>query len=756
MSSSEKRLLCEDSDAEEDEDKTKNDEKGSQHFVINSRYATDYEKRKRQEELTNTRRSGDDLYNTSGGSDDDSTSSESEDEDANLLTDKIDLNIFKTINAIKKKEDSIYNPSKQFFLSDDDEYNSDFHGSYQELKHKPKRYRDVVRDQILNKMNEEGDDDNETSDNDDEHNIGRFKDNKYAKIAYDEEQVSLRAAFFDKDHTSDDDAKTNDDDILFLKKEKEPSEISPDQKLLEDEIDSLFASKVITSDEMERNKVDDGEKFLFDFIKNKKWIDKDEFVNSDVLSSKMDDEDAFLEKSDEFESRYNFRFEEAAASAEDSGANEANTIPTSGATFSVVGYARSSLSDTIRRKDESRKMKRLQRKQRKLEERKAKEEQLKRLKNAKKEELEGRISKIKDTLGQLDSIDHQGGFDESLALKLIEGDYDSEKFEDVMSKMYGDQFYEQDDNGWKNDMDVRNDLERTEEAGDEGIILEEGDGALYDNSEVLDCEDENEVDNDEFDTREEVESFLSGDDQESSDAVQSLEKKMKSKMFDELYKLDYEDIIGDMPTRFKYRQVEANDYGLSAEEILFARDTTLKQFVSLRRMAPYDKKGEFNPGYKKRRRFRDNLKAEMLEDGIEKGLNNQNGPKDEAFLSNNVDTEPLTKKKRRRQKKGKKKEKLGGNQGSESNEIPSIETDGTNISIKTRKKKGKKRDKIHCKEANNDAEIEKSTGKDPSTVIESTNSRKRKMKRSQKENSDMKTKVRVSGVSTSRLASYGL
>ena len=605
-------------------------------------------------------------------------------------------------------------------------------------------------------MNEEGDDDNGNNDSDDEHNIGRFNDDKYAKIAYNEEQVSLRAAFLDKDRSSEDDAKTNNDDILLLKKVKESSEISPDQKLLEEEIDSLFASKVATSDEMKSNKVDDGENFLFDFIKNKKWIDKDEIVNSGVLSSKMDDdEDAFLEKTDEFESRYNFRFEEAAASVEDSNTNQANTIPTSGATFSVVGYARSSLSDTIRRKDESRKMKRLQRKERKLEERKAKEEQLKRLKNAKKEELEGRIGKIKDTLGQLDSTDRQGGFDETLALKLIEGDYDPKKFEYVMSQMYGDQFYEQDDTGWKNDIDVRNDLERMEEAGDEGIILEKGDGALYDTSEDLNCEDENEVDNDEFCTQEEVPPFLSGDNHESSDAVQSLEKKMKSKMFDELYKLDYEDIIGDMPTRFKYRQVKANNYGLSAEEILFARDTTLKQFVSLRRMAPYDEKEEFNPGYKKRRRFRDNLKAEMLEDGLEQELNNQNGSKDES-LSNNVGSEPPTKKKRRRQKKGKKTEKLESNQKSESNETPSIETDGTNMSIKTRKKKGKKRDKNQCKEANNSGEIEKSTDIDLSTVIESTKSRKRKRKRSQKDNSDMKTKVRVSGVSTSRLASYGL
>ena len=46
-------------------------------------------------------------------------------------------------------------------------------------------------------------------------------------------------------------------------------------------------------------------------------------------------------------------------------------------------------------------------------------------------------------------------------------------------------------------------------------------------------------------------------------------EKTYSDFMEEYYKMDCEDVIGgDLPTRFKYRQVVPNDYGLTVEEVI--------------------------------------------------------------------------------------------------------------------------------------------------------------------------------------------
>lgn len=56
---------------------------------------------------------------------------------------------------------------------------------------------------------------------------------------------------------------------------------------------------------------------------------------------------------------------------------------------------------------------------------------------------------------------------------------------------------------------------------------------------------------------------------------------------DEYYQLDFEDLIGSLPVRFKYKKVVPDSYSLTPEEILQAEDEDLNNVVSLKKLGPY-------------------------------------------------------------------------------------------------------------------------------------------------------------------------
>jgi protein KRI1 len=78
-----------------------------------------------------------------------------------------------------------------------------------------------------------------------------------------------------------------------------------------------------------------------------------------------------------------------------------------------------------------------------------------------------------------------------------------------------------------------------------------------------------------------------------------------------------EDFVSGMPTRFKYREVKDDSFGLSTEEILALSDKELNQVVSVKKLAPYreDEAVRVNREGLKKARNRAKEKLEELKRG---------------------------------------------------------------------------------------------------------------------------------------------
>lgn len=74
--------------------------------------------------------------------------------------------------------------------------------------------------------------------------------------------------------------------------------------------------------------------------------------------------------------------------------------------------------------------------------------------------------------------------------------------------------------------------------------------------------------------------------QHDSESVTAAKTEI-DKYMDEYYQMDYEDIVGGLPVRFKYRKVEPNSFSLKPEEILMADDADLNNVMSLKKLGPY-------------------------------------------------------------------------------------------------------------------------------------------------------------------------
>ncbi|KAJ8363371.1 hypothetical protein SKAU_G00122020 [Synaphobranchus kaupii] len=562
-------------------------------FKINQKFAERYEKYRQKEELQKLKdRYGDEV----GDSDSDSES----DEDSEVeLNPRLERDFYRTLSLLKKKDPKIYQQDAKFYTAQESSGDSDDQPSTSKKQEKPMFLKDYERKVILEKGGKYEDEDDES---DDEEAAKRME--RDASPSYIHEQRELKDSFRKFVQDSDDEGSEGDGDSELLtrriktQEEKDKEEVDYTEWLkgqaeLEgaEEVQDMTYLREYWNDPQ----LNESEKFLRDYVLNKGYQEEDEedripsydeIVKDEVEDSEEEGE-SFLERQEDFERNYNFRFEEP-------GGSQLKTYPRT-------------IVTSVRTKDERRKAKREEVKERKSKEKEQKQAQLKQLKNLKRNEIMEKLRRLQDLTGNKQLAFAEGD---------LQGDFDPQQHQQLMQKFFGDEYYGQgeeekpqfDD---EEDLDGRWNWDMWTGEKEEGEEVEREDEEYQ--SHQPNCEDANFIMDADYDPSQQPTSSKKKKKREKEERRKKMKKedaplmgkKRKKSHFtevitkskpvfdpqeksfeqylDEYYKLDYEDIIDDLPCRFRYRQVLPNDFGLSTEEILGADEKELNRWCSLKK-----------------------------------------------------------------------------------------------------------------------------------------------------------------------------
>ncbi|XP_024988854.1 protein KRI1 homolog [Cynara cardunculus var. scolymus] len=544
---------------------------------INEEFAKRYEHNKKREDLQRfeeLKKKG--IIDSDVDSDEDDESSEDE-EDLVKHSSKHDLKFFNALIKVRNQDPSLKNKDAKLFDSDneDDDDGDEAANNNKEKKKKPMYLKDVTAKHLIEEGPEFEDEDEDK--------------NKNKKKSYFEEQELLRKEFLDAV------ADENDEGEFLKEKNDDGEEDDDDDREYEKKLDEYFE---------EDEKLDENEKFLKDYFRKKMWLDKNNGGNKGLDEDGpdvMEDEEE-LERQEDYEREFNFRFEENAGDR-------------------VMGFSRK-VEGSVRKKDNARKLQRKNKEERMAQAEFERKEELKHLKNLKKKEMNEKLRKIRETAGI--------GEDEVCLLDEhdLEEEFDPEEYDSKMKKAFDEKFYNADDV----DPDFGSDAEDGElekpnfDEDDDLLGLPKGwddqygssDGFLAARQRIL----KSKVDNggDEEQPQDEEETIPEEGKKKRKRRSSQLEEEVIAKELEEYYKLDYEDTIGDLKTRFKYRTVNKNTYGLKAKEILAVDDKELNQLVPLKKLATY-REDEFIVPRHKIKEHKQRIKA-LLKGETSDGPNN--------------------------------------------------------------------------------------------------------------------------------------
>nr|XP_012151679.1 PREDICTED: protein KRI1 homolog [Megachile rotundata] len=686
---------------------------------INTDYAKNYNNWRQKEELNKLKTK---YGNISGSASSDensgteSSSEEEEEEEENELTQQFDKDFYKTLAYLKNKDPKIYNQDVTFF--DDTNKVQESYSNQKKQKIKKEKavfLRDYERKIIVER---EG----KFSDSEDEDTLKKNKEDSN-KITYVQEQRQLKESFRNALHDDEDDA-----DLLKPKskseseKEKEEADYKEWLKGQETAINETEQEVLKPLRDFWSNpNLDSNEKFLRDYILNNKYLDN-EYTDANIddahvvhdSDENLSEDEKNIDKQEEFEHKYNFRFEEPDQEF-------------------IKRYPRT-LENSLRRKDTRRAQKRVEVKKRKEEEKLRKKEELKQLKALKRKEIEEKIEKLKEITGnddiQFNDMD-------------LEGDFDPNEYDRKMTQIFNDDYYavqEEDVKPEFPEIDEELEIEDTWDNYDPNTEYYDEEGY-----EQPHCEDPDFNMDADYDPskniKEEVEGTKKRKRRRKSKFAELIAKEKPKfdpkvyqsyeEYFDKYYSLDYEDMIGDIPCRFKYRKVVPNDYGLSVEEILTADDKELNKWCSLKKALQYKPEhAELNDVQMyKQKATNEALKKKILRSLYTNPEDEEETNKEETVKNQNT-VEPTETKKRRRKKKKK--------QETENNAITTETVTVNNEEVNESKKKIKHNADIKQEKVTESPKAEKR--KQPEEQSEQPLKKKHKINNLEKSTSSPKNK----------------
>ncbi|XP_070597889.1 protein KRI1 homolog [Erythrolamprus reginae] len=544
---------------------------------VNAAFAARYGKYRRREELQRLQ----DKY----GEEEKVSSSESASSEEEELDPKLDRAFYSMLGLLKTKDPRIYQKNVNFYTEKDCCSATVFKKTSTKKKEKPMLLKDYERKVMVEKAGKyEDEEDGEEV---------RVK----KQLTYVEEEKELKESFRKFVAESDEEEGDSGKSSALLQKrvkskeEKEHEEADyiswlKGQKKLEaeNELQDLIPLKIYWNDP----KLDEGEQFLRDYILNQCYKEGSSEEEQEeehqqegltgiqlAVSDSSDEGEFFLKKQEDFERKYNFRFEEP----------EAQHVKT---------YPRI-IATSVRRKDEHRKEKRQEIWERKRKEREQKHQEMKHLKNLKRQEILERLEKLHKITGRAGN-----SFQES----DLEGDFDSNLHDQLMENYFGDVYYgagEEEKPQFETEEGIDDEWNWDKWIGrDDGMWRQQQEEYHQPH-----CEDPDFVMDANYDPsqqriyskkKKKLEIPLLGKKKCKSPFEEAIsqgkkpfgpETKTFEQYLDEFYHLEYEDLIGDLPCRFKYRTVVPCNYGLSTEEILAADDKELNRWCSLRKTCMY-------------------------------------------------------------------------------------------------------------------------------------------------------------------------